>query len=344
MNRRQQRGVGLVELMVAMVIGLFLILGAVTVYTQSRQSYRTIEATARVQEKARYALDVLETDIRSANYWGLNNWADSIGVDRSTVPTEATLQALDEVADVIDDCGADWVLQLREYIGGSDDAADAIDDCAPSVGDFQAGSDVLVIRRGGNEALAGATALQANGLYIQTSRIKGAVFSPNKDGDPSVEANIPSDFLPPLSETHDLAVLGYFVSDASTGNANQPSLRRKRLVNGDTGASIIEEEIMHGIEDLQVQFGLDTDGNADANADIFVNPGDAAIAGGTIVAVRVWLRVRSDEPDFSFFDAADYQYASMADPAVISDAERRFRRVLVQKTIQLRNTRGYDNT
>jgi type IV pilus assembly protein PilW len=341
---RHQRGVGLVELMVAMVIGLFLILGAVTVYTQSRQSYRTIEATARVQEKARYALDMLETDIRSASYWGLNNWADSIGVDRAAEPAEASLQALDEVADVIDECSVDWVLDLREYIGGSDDDADAIADCAPAVGDFQAGSDVLVIRRAGNEALAGATALQADGLYIQTSRIKGAVFSPNADGDPSAEANIPSDFLPPLSETHDLAVLGYFVSDASTGNANQPSLRRKRLVNGDTGASIIEEEIMHGIEDLQVQFGLDTDGNADANADLFVNPGDAAIAGGTIVAVRVWLRVRADEPDFSFFDAAEYQYASMADAAALSDDERRFRRVLVQKTIQLRNTRGYDNT
>jgi type IV pilus assembly protein PilW len=341
---RPPRGTGLVELMVAMVIGLFLILGAVTVYIQSRQSYRTIEAVARVQEKARYALEVLEADIRSANYWGLNNWADSIGVDRTADPTKATLQALDEVAVVIDKCHVDWVLDLREYVGGSDDSADAIDDCPPAVGDFQDGSDVLVIRRAGNAALAGATALQADGLYLQTSRIKGAVFSPNRDGNPAVEANLPSDFQPELSETHDLSVLGYYVSDASTGNARQPSLRRKRLVNGDTGASILDEEIMHGIEDLQVQFGLDTDANGDANADLFVNPGDGAIAGGAIVAVRIWLRVRADEPDFSFFDATDYQYASMADAAVISDADRRFRRVLVHKTIQLRNTRGHDDT
>ncbi len=95
---RQPRGTGLVELMVAMMIGLFLILGAVTLYIQSRQSYRTIEAVARLQEKARYALDVLETDIRTANHWGLHNWADSIGVDRFAVPIEATLQSLDEVA------------------------------------------------------------------------------------------------------------------------------------------------------------------------------------------------------------------------------------------------------
>jgi len=341
---RQPRGTGLVELMVAMVIGLFLVLGALTVYTQSRQGYRTVEATARVQERARYALEVLEADIRSANYWGLNNWADSIGVDRSGDPPQATLQSLDDVAAVIDECNVDWLLDLREYIGGSDDSADAIADCPPAVGDFQAGSDVLVIRRAGHQALAGAAALQADGLYLQTSRIKGAVFSPSQDGNPAVEANLPSGFLPRRSETRELAVIGYFVSDASTGNANQPSLRRKRLVNGNTGASILDEEIMHGIEDLQVQFGLDTDANVDANADLFVNPGDAAIAAGAIVAVRLWLRVRADEPDFSFFDAAEYRYASMADAAVISDADRRFRRLLVQKTIQLPNTRGHDHT
>ncbi len=245
---------------------------------------------------------------------------------------------------MIDECREDWVLDLREYIGGSDDSADAIDDCPPAVGDFQAGSDVLVIRRAGHEALAGASALQADGLYLQISRIKGAVFSPNRDGNPAVEANLPSDFLPQQSESRELSVLGYYISDASTGNANQPSLRRKRLVNGATGASILDEEILHGIEDLQVQFGLDTDANADANADLFVNPGDAAIAGGAIVAVRIWLRVRADEPDFSFFDATEYRYASMADPAVITDADRRYRRVLVQKTIQLRNARGHDHT
>lgn len=339
-----QRGFGLVEMLVTLVLGLFLVLGAVTVYTQGRQSYRSIEATARVQEKARHALDVLETDLRGANHWGLNNWPDAIGVDRDAAPAKPALQPLANVADVIDECGVDWMLDLREYIGGSNGDATAIEDCDPAIGDLQAGSDVLLIRRAGNEALTGGNALQANGLYVQTSRINGAVFSPSRDGNPGVATNLPGDFLPTSSDTRDLVVRAYFVSDASTGDATQPSLRRKRLVNGDSGASILDEEILHGIEDLQVQFGVDTDSRVDANANIFVNPGNPALTDGTIVAVRVWLRVRADEPDFNFFDAAQYQYASMADPALISDLERRFRRVLVQKTIHLRNTRGHDDT
>jgi prepilin-type N-terminal cleavage/methylation domain-containing protein len=73
-----QSGVSLIELMVALVIGLFLIVGAVMVYSQSRKVYRTIETVARLQETARYALDVMEADVRMASYWGLASRPDYI--------------------------------------------------------------------------------------------------------------------------------------------------------------------------------------------------------------------------------------------------------------------------
>jgi len=342
--RLRQSGVSLIELMVALVIGLFLILGAVTVYTQSRSTYQAIDATSRVQEKARYAMSVLESDVRMANFWGLNARADYIVVDRDAVPGGVKLQALDEVADVIDECAADWVLNLTEYVGGTDAGYTALSGCAPSLGSHVAGTDVLVLRRAGTERLLAANSMKANGIYIQTGRIKGTVFSTAATCSPLVEECIPSEYLPPKSETHDLVVLGYFVGSASTGDASQPSLRRKRLVNGDTGARILEEEILNGIEDFQVQFGVDTDATPDGNADLFVNPGDAALADGPVVAVRIWLRVRSDEQDFTFYDANSYQYGDMDAPATISDADRRYRRVVVEKTIELRNARGYDQT
>ena len=76
--RMRQIGVSLIELMVAMVIGLFLILGAVTVFSQSRSTYRTAESVARLQEIGRLAMDVVETDVRMANFWGLHNHAEYI--------------------------------------------------------------------------------------------------------------------------------------------------------------------------------------------------------------------------------------------------------------------------
>jgi len=74
-----------------MVIGLFLMLGAVTVYNQSRTTYRASEGVARLQEVARLALDVMESDVRMANFWGLNSRADyivnQVG-DGETLPAE----------------------------------------------------------------------------------------------------------------------------------------------------------------------------------------------------------------------------------------------------------------
>ena len=71
--RRHEYGLTLIELMVAMMIGLFLALGSVTVFTQSRASYRTSDAQARLQENLRFVMDTLEPDVRLARFWGRHN-------------------------------------------------------------------------------------------------------------------------------------------------------------------------------------------------------------------------------------------------------------------------------
>ena len=72
------RGLSLVELMVAMAIGIFLLAGAVTVFGKTRDLYRTNDAAARLQETARYAMSTIEADLRMANYWGLMSRADLV--------------------------------------------------------------------------------------------------------------------------------------------------------------------------------------------------------------------------------------------------------------------------
>jgi type IV pilus assembly protein PilW len=70
---RCQRGFSLVELMVAMTLGL-IILGAVGyLYLGSRQTFRTTDAIARIQENARYALQIVAHDVRMAGYVGCGN-------------------------------------------------------------------------------------------------------------------------------------------------------------------------------------------------------------------------------------------------------------------------------
>lgn len=61
-----QRGFTLVELMIAMTIGLILLLVVGTVFTSSRQVFRIQEDNARIQESGRFAMEVLGRSIKQA--------------------------------------------------------------------------------------------------------------------------------------------------------------------------------------------------------------------------------------------------------------------------------------
>src|SRR5687768_9136244 len=78
MRQHTQQGMTLIELMTALAIGAFLMLGAMTVFMQSRTTFRVNESIARMQENARFAIDALEPEIRMAGYWGLTSTASNV--------------------------------------------------------------------------------------------------------------------------------------------------------------------------------------------------------------------------------------------------------------------------
>jgi type II secretory pathway pseudopilin PulG len=315
-------GLSLIELMVALTIAALLIAGAVTVYVQSRGTFRASEAASRLQENARYAMSFLETDLRMANFWGLNSRPDYI-INRAGSPQALSGEAW------MDECAANWPIDLENYAVATNgtEALDCID-----AAEFVAGTDLLTIRHAAREAET--TELEDGRLYIQTSRIQGTMFVADGCTDPSDVDCLPPGFLPPQSESHAVLVHSYYVSPDSVGREGLPSLRRVRLVTGPAAAS---EEILPGVEDLQVEMGVDS--NEDTTADYYVLP-NAVPAGSRIVSVRVWLRIRAEDPDFTFLDGRTYSYAGVNfTPGSAGDANR-YRRFLVYKTIQLRNTRA----
>lgn len=64
--RPRQRGFGLVELMVAMVLGLILIGGVLSIFLSNQQAFRSNEGLARVQENARISFELMAREIREA--------------------------------------------------------------------------------------------------------------------------------------------------------------------------------------------------------------------------------------------------------------------------------------
>src|SRR5690554_297887 len=76
---RTQSGLSLIELMIAITLGLFLLAGVINLFVASRQSYQTQEALARMQEAGRFSMDFITQDLRRAGYWGGNADVSTLG-------------------------------------------------------------------------------------------------------------------------------------------------------------------------------------------------------------------------------------------------------------------------
>ena len=72
------RGFSLVELMVAMVIGLLILAAVSMILVNSKKNYTTQDSLARLQENARFAIQFLTRDIRMAGYYGCNHDLTSV--------------------------------------------------------------------------------------------------------------------------------------------------------------------------------------------------------------------------------------------------------------------------
>lgn len=302
--RQRIHGVSLIELLVAVTIGGLLIFGATQVYVDSRKTYEINETAARLQETARFAMSVIEPDLRMSNYWGLVKGAGLI-----------TNQAPQSEASVgpPTNCGANFARDLMlniEGTNGSDTFA-----CTAYRSTAVTNADTLTVRR----ASASPTTNVATRLKICSTRVMGELVTDASGCTP-----------PPAGQVNDLIVNSYYVSQNSTDREGIPSLRRIALV---AGPAFTDEEIIPGVEDMQVQFGVDPTG-ATGVATKYVNPDDVAF-GEQIVSVRVWLLVRSETPEVGFVDGRTYRYGDRE-----YTPNDNFRRLLVSRTIQVRNALG----
>ncbi len=313
MSSSREGGLSLIELLVALTIGSLLIAGTVFVYVQSRNSYGVNETMARLQETARYALGVIEPDVRMSSYWGLVNDPELI--------TNRTAQ-VDPVSAVapgaaVNACGNNFAVDLYATVEGSDDTY-ALACAAGPNGNASPTSDTLTVRR----VTGLPTAAAAGQLKVYTTRAVGQLF----------DANVAPGPLAPMGRVNDLIVNTYYVSVDSDERAGLPSLRRQALI---AGPAFQDQEIVPGVEDLQIQLGIDPTGLG-GTATQYVNPDDAIPLEAQVVAVRIWILVRSENPEVGFTDNRVYTYGNRVNYTPADG----FRRVLFSRTVQVRNSLG----
>jgi len=333
-----QQGMTLIELMIAMLIGLFLMLGTLTVFQQSRSNFRVADSVARLQENTRYMLDLVEPDVRLAKFWGRSA---EPGLIDDIIPFGLVV-----TCDTFDTSAAmnppttytAWALDLNREIWAVDESsgyghATLGIPCTPR-GAAQPQSDALVVRH----AAAQTAAPVAGTIQVHTDLMRGELFN---------NGALPVGYAA-AAQTHNVVTNIYYVSQTSDFDPTAPSLRVKTLVPGGTHQ---DQEIMSGVENLQIQLGIDTDDDGeveryvDADHDIINPTTGGTIPDAQVIAARLWVLVRSDRTEVGFTD--DAQYVTPDPDVVVMPCApgggcaypNNFRRLGVSTTVALRNNR-----
>mgnify|MGYP001801589527 CR=1 FL=1 len=306
----------MIELLVALSIGAFLVLGVTTVFLANRDSAQVENSLARLQENGRFALDLIRDDLHRAQYLGCNT-GDVFVINMIDDPNSATfVNSIEGVQAFERDGGGSWAAQppsgeLNTVITAAETAQGA-----------RNGSDVLRIRttellneddpndplltarvlpvntsvsiddnpscdiEQGSQVVLTDCALTAHVFQVTNAQSCNAASPPNAT---TLEYDNSSNFTvsinPGYQTTAQLLLFEdatWFVADTFRDRNGFDVWALYREVDG------VRQEMIEGVEHMQVKFGQRVAGTDSIR---YVNPSDAELNTGTnsdaIISVRI---------------------------------------------------------
>ncbi len=299
-----QSGFSIIELLVAVAIGLLILLGVSSMFLNSLFSEKTNDGSAEILTNGRYAIEVLRRDALHAGYLGIS----------STAPTIPTTN----IGTVANDCAVDFAVNLSQPVWGSNDI-NSVTACVPNAN--YATGDLFTIR---HAALSAATVLDNSTLYLRSAYERTEVF---KGGNP------PAGFTQLPNFNYAIETSLYYVSpftNSATETPLVPALYRTTLT---AGPSMVRNLVASNIENMQIQYGrTDTAGNTRFyNADQ-INSAATPTEWADVVAVRIWLLVRASAVEPKYTNTTTYVLGDKN--VTVNDG---FRRQVFSTVVQLRN-------
>ncbi len=330
-------GLSLVELMVSMALGLVILTGVLTVFFNASAARNEVERTSRQIENGRYAVELLTTDLQLAGFHG--------EFDASAIPMPGALPA-----DPCSLAAADWDAWLAFHVQGYDGVGFASPNCALS--NLKAGSDVLLIRRA-RTCLAGVGGCEpavAGQPYIQSSQCATEVTAHKLGLEGATAFDLKKKDCTATADKRQYYARIYFVSADNGAGAEVPTLKRVELASG----GWITTPLVEGIEEFNVEYGLDADG--DGAPDLYAaNPSDfpkGACTGAcpvnnwmNVVTVRFHFLARNLDASPDYADTKTYELGAdeNGDPVVVSPGGP-YRRHVYGSLVRIANAAGRRET
>lgn len=318
---QKQSGLSLIEIMIAVTLGLILMAGLIQFFVGSKQTFQVLDSINGMQENGRYALRVITDSLHAADHWG--------GVESSDVSGSAAVTG-------IGGCDSTWIFKISEGIRGYEGAATSPlpSGCIANTADYLPNSDAFVVRHAGGTFASGAVAsTTGTDIWVRTTIAGTAAIMPGASipaADTNGVYNYPYDleayFIRPCSVR-----AGTACAATDDGGKPIPTLVRLAL----DGNVLKEQALVSGVEQMQIEYGVDS--NADTNADFYATATaiDTANQWSKVASVRISLVMRSDQRG-KIADTTTYTLPGGYSHTPTT-ADRNYTRKVFTRLIQIRN-------
>jgi type IV pilus assembly protein PilW len=327
-------------MMVALAIASVLLGALAVMFVNTSIARGELDRTSRQIESGRYAMQVIADDVRHAGYYGALNTPPALPGSVTALPdpcssTTTTIQN-------------SLAIPLQGYTDGS--GLSCVGSSAAA--GYKANTAVIVVRRADTTvANAAATAdyfnIQVSGCagdparYVLNTDTSGA-FTLHSNGAPGCTPITSA----PLAKITPYYQRIYYVSTCSgtdcsaSGADNIPTL--KRIDIRPTGVASPPQPIVDGIENLQLDYGIDTSAPGDGSPDVYTNTtAHSALTPSSlgewqnVMAVRIYVLARNLDTSTSFTDTKTYALG----PVSVTPGGS-FRRHAYNQLVRLNNPSG----
>ncbi|MCL4790484.1 MAG: PilW family protein [Gammaproteobacteria bacterium] len=335
---KRQRGIGLVEIMIAVTLGIIVTGAVVQIYLSTKRQNDMQGGLTGRQEVSRYATQLLQRDLQMAGFRGclrdlgtvvntlndpddfLNNYARHVegfeDVVSAALPGEITAGGNDVVADTdvlvvrtVDDPN----LQLTANMVTSSSDPVTVPGLDPVAPDTPAVGDIMLVTDCGGSAIFEVTAFDDGTGTITHDAGAGAPGNSSKNLVRRYTAG---------AQLFRLRTTTYFIRENDQGIAGL----WRRVGDGEP------QELAEGVENMQVLYGEDTIG-ADQVPDVY-RTADAVVNWNNVVSLQVALLVSSVRENVA--DEDPRTFVLLDEAAVGPFADGRLRQV-VSFTVAMRN-------
>jgi len=321
----KQSGLSLVELMVAVTIGLVLLTGVLQIYLGSKQTYRMQDALSRLQENGRIAIEMLQRDIRPAGFMGCRKLDATV----APVATGAMPALVSGNTAIVGNEGlaASWNPGLPATITTATAKSDVLSiqrgsGCTVALNSNMGSvsSDIIVDISGGSSNCnfqANEVLLVSDCNNMDIFRVTGAATvtapavpaMPGPPPVPAVPASTVQTIKHELASNSSASLFNIYKTDAelmrfqnfsyfiAPDSNNDPALWRFDQTRALSAvAPENPQQVVAGIADMQVEYGEDT--NADNSPDYYVKA-DSVTDWSKVISARISLLARTREDNLT---------------------------------------------